>query len=79
MNMITLYFVGIQIEAAFGHTRFGPVPVSGVGGNVAASVSRIVYRGPVRPSSACWGLHDVGESLAESGNSTAPRPSWPSW
>ncbi|KRL93118.1 rhomboid family intramembrane serine protease [Levilactobacillus hammesii] len=37
MNMITLYFVGMQIEAAFGHTRFLILfLVSGVGGNVAS-------------------------------------------
>lgn len=37
MNMITLYFVGMQIEAAFGHTRFLVLfLVSGVGGNVAS-------------------------------------------
>ncbi|WP_420843297.1 rhomboid family intramembrane serine protease [Levilactobacillus senmaizukei] len=37
MNMITLYFVGMQIEAAFGHTRFLIMfLVAGIGGNVAS-------------------------------------------
>lgn len=37
MNMITLYFVGIQIEAAFGHTRFLIMfLVAGIGGNIAS-------------------------------------------
>ncbi|MGX6429681.1 rhomboid family intramembrane serine protease [Levilactobacillus yonginensis] len=37
MNMITLYFVGMQIEAAFGHTRFLVMfLVSGIGGNIAS-------------------------------------------
>ncbi|WP_125582824.1 rhomboid family intramembrane serine protease [Levilactobacillus cerevisiae] len=37
MNMITLYFVGMQIEAAFGHTRFLLMYlIAGVGGNVAS-------------------------------------------
>ncbi len=37
MNMITLYFVGIQIEAAFGHARFlGLFLISGIGGNIAS-------------------------------------------
>ncbi len=37
MNMITLYFVGIQIEAAFGHTRFlAMFLIAGIGGNVAS-------------------------------------------
>ncbi|MFC6261213.1 rhomboid family intramembrane serine protease [Levilactobacillus fujinensis] len=37
MNMITLYFVGIQIEAAFGHTRFLTMfLIAGIGGNVAS-------------------------------------------
>jgi len=37
MNMITLYFVGTQIEAAFGHTRFLVMfLVSGIGGNIAS-------------------------------------------
>lgn len=37
MNMITLYFVGMQIEAAFGHTRFlAMFLIAGIGGNVAS-------------------------------------------
>ncbi|AYM03405.1 rhomboid family intramembrane serine protease [Levilactobacillus yiduensis] len=37
MNMVTLYFVGMQIEAAFGHTRFlAMFLVAGVGGNIAS-------------------------------------------
>ncbi|MDT7014250.1 rhomboid family intramembrane serine protease [Lactobacillus sp. PFC-70] len=37
MNMITLYFVGMQLEAAFGHGRYLAIfLVSGIGGNVAS-------------------------------------------
>ncbi|SMS14488.1 GlpG protein (membrane protein of glp regulon) [Levilactobacillus zymae] len=37
MNMITLYFVGIQLEAAFGHLRYlGIFLLAGVGGNIAS-------------------------------------------
>lgn len=37
MNMITLYFVGMQLEAAFGHSRFLAIfLVAGVAGNVAS-------------------------------------------
>lgn len=37
MNMITLYFVGMQLEAAFGHWRYLTLfLVGGIGGNVAS-------------------------------------------
>jgi len=37
MNMLTLYFVGMQLEAAFGHWRYLVIfLVAGVGGNVAS-------------------------------------------
>lgn len=37
MNMITLYFVGIQLEAAFGHWRYLAIfLIAGVGGNIAS-------------------------------------------
>lgn len=37
MNMLTLYFVGIQLEAAFGHWRYlGIFLLAGIGGNVAS-------------------------------------------
>ncbi|RDF14371.1 rhomboid family intramembrane serine protease [Levilactobacillus brevis] len=37
LNMVTLYFVGTQLEAAFGHARFLIIfLVAGIGGNVAS-------------------------------------------
>lgn len=37
LNMLTLYFVGMQLEAAFGHWRYLVIfLVAGVGGNVAS-------------------------------------------
>ncbi|MGY5338748.1 rhomboid family intramembrane serine protease [Levilactobacillus spicheri] len=37
LNMLTLYFVGMQLEAAFGHWRYLVIfLVAGIGGNVAS-------------------------------------------
>lgn len=37
LNMLTLYFVGMQLEAAFGHGRYLVIfLVAGIGGNVAS-------------------------------------------
>lgn len=65
MNMITLYFVGIQIEAAFGHTRFLALfLVSGVGGNVASfCFSNSLSAGA---STAIFGLFGAFMMLGES-------------
>lgn len=65
MNMITLYFVGIQIEAAFGHTRFLVLfLVSGVGGNVASfCFSNSLSAGA---STAIFGLFGAFMMLGES-------------
>ncbi|WP_211089238.1 MULTISPECIES: rhomboid family intramembrane serine protease [Lactobacillaceae] len=65
MNMITLYFVGIQIEAAFGHTRFLALfLVAGVGGNVASfCFSNSLSAGA---STAIFGLFGAFMMLGES-------------
>lgn len=65
MNMITLYFVGIQIEAAFGHTRFLVLfLVAGVGGNVASfCFSNSLSAGA---STAIFGLFGAFMMLGES-------------
>lgn len=65
MNMITLYFVGMQIEAAFGHTRFLVLfLVAGVGGNVASfCFSNSLSAGA---STAIFGLFGAFMMLGES-------------
>lgn len=65
MNMITLYFVGIQIEAAFGHTRFLVLfLVAGIGGNVASfCFSNSLSAGA---STAIFGLFGAFMMLGES-------------
>ncbi|HJE86366.1 rhomboid family intramembrane serine protease [Levilactobacillus brevis] len=65
MNMITLYFVGIQIEAAFGHTRFLALfLVAGIGGNVASfCFSNSLSAGA---STAIFGLFGAFMMLGES-------------
>ncbi|WP_341778169.1 rhomboid family intramembrane serine protease [Levilactobacillus sp. HBUAS70063] len=65
MNMITLYFVGMQIEAAFGHTRFLALfLVSGIGGNIASfCFSNSLSAGA---STAIFGLFGAFMMLGES-------------
>jgi len=65
MNMITLYFVGMQIEAAFGHTRFLVMYlIAGIGGNVASfCFSNSLSAGA---STAIFGLFGAFLMLGES-------------
>lgn len=65
LNMVTLYFVGIQLEAAFGHARFLIIfLVAGIGGNVASfCFSNSLSAGA---STAIFGLFGAFMMLGES-------------
>lgn len=65
MNMITLYFVGTQLEAAFGHLRYlGIFLLAGVGGNIASfCFSNSLSAGA---STAIFGLFGAFLMLGES-------------
>ncbi|QMU09218.1 rhomboid family intramembrane serine protease [Levilactobacillus suantsaii] len=65
MNMITLYFVGMQLEAAFGHLRYlGIFLLAGIGGNIASfCFSTSLSAGA---STAIFGLFGAFMMLGES-------------
>jgi len=65
MNMLTLYFVGMQLEAAFGHWRYLVIfLVAGVGGNVASFCFSDRLSGGA--STAIFGLFGAFMMLGES-------------